>query len=686
MGKYVLWLFFVGIPLLCCQAQTVLKGTVTDTKGEVCPDISVVILTADDASKMLGYALTDERGRYSIQFQTDAEQVKIRLVGFNIRKVEVILPNRSTTYDCTVHAEAIRLKEVDVRVDKITQQGDTLNYNVASFMSGSDSSIGEVLRRMPGITVRPSGTIEYKGKAISQFYIEGMDLLKGRYGIATNNLDPSQIATVQVLENHQEVKALKGVHIPDAAAINLKLKEGAKGVFNLMAQLGIGADGQPLWENELTGTYFTQARQHLATYKGNDSGKNLWTELSTQTGDQMASPARFMQMQMPAPPGIEQSKYYFNQSNAASVNNIWRGRKGRETNLNLVYLNDHEHRDSYAQTLYLMPGESESVLDETMRSATTLDRLEGTLAYKRNEETAYLNNETSFSGEWERGYSRIVGETPIHQASETNTFQLTNRLNWIRKKSMYKGMEIVSKSSFGRKPQHLRVSPNQFAELSGGIGETVWQEAVSTRFASENHFSLLTAWVAGNLRISPVGILALEYDKLESELSGLPVSGKEGTGADYRNDNELYHLKGGFGCRMEYHAGRFRSQLYLPFLADYSHLKQQLGRGDLHDFRLLLSPVASANYRINGQWEASATYLLNYGHPEMQQLYEGYLLTSYRMLNSFEASLEKSLFQHLLLQVDHKDIARMLFAGIKLGYATVGRARSSSWRMTMYST
>ena len=41
------------------------------------------------------------------------------------------------------------------------------------------------------------------------FYIEGLDLMKGHYGIATNNIDPNNIATVQVLENHQDIKALK---------------------------------------------------------------------------------------------------------------------------------------------------------------------------------------------------------------------------------------------------------------------------------------------------------------------------------------------------------------------------------------------------------------------------------------------------------------------------------------------
>ena len=120
-----------------------------------------------------------------------------------------------------------------MKAQKIYMGGDTINYNVASFLNKNDQSIAEVLKRMPGITVFNTGQIAYKGLPIKNLYIEGLDLMKGRYGIATNNVDPNSISTVQVLENHQEIKALKKLRPEERASINLKLKEGVKGVFNL---------------------------------------------------------------------------------------------------------------------------------------------------------------------------------------------------------------------------------------------------------------------------------------------------------------------------------------------------------------------------------------------------------------------------------------------------------------------
>ena len=123
---------------------------------------------------------------------------------------------------------------------------------------------------MPGITVSKNGQISYQGKPIKNFYIEGLDLMKGHYGIATNSIDPKNVGSVQVLESHQDIKALKGLQPEEQASINIRLKEGVKGVLNLIATLGGGYGNETLWNNAAIATYFKRNKQFLATYKGNN--------------------------------------------------------------------------------------------------------------------------------------------------------------------------------------------------------------------------------------------------------------------------------------------------------------------------------------------------------------------------------------------------------------------------------
>ena len=68
-----------------------------------------------------------------------------------ISPASITIPNRSGIYDIIVEERVIGLREVVVKAKKIYAQGDTLNYNVASFLSQSDLSVADVLRKMPGI-------------------------------------------------------------------------------------------------------------------------------------------------------------------------------------------------------------------------------------------------------------------------------------------------------------------------------------------------------------------------------------------------------------------------------------------------------------------------------------------------------------------------------------------------------
>lgn len=119
--------------------------------------------------------------------------------------------------------------------------------------------------------------ISFNGRSIKRFYVENLDLLQGRYGLATNNIPAKAIAVVQVLEKYQPIKALQGKITIDDVAINLQLKDSAKGVWSIMGLLG-GGYRPVLWNAEATAMYFNKQRQNMTIYKGNNSGGNVASE------------------------------------------------------------------------------------------------------------------------------------------------------------------------------------------------------------------------------------------------------------------------------------------------------------------------------------------------------------------------------------------------------------------------
>jgi len=268
-------LLILIIGLLSAYSQTVIIGTVRDKQKEAVPFVTVT-MQAKGESTIAGFASTDEAGCYRLTFDGNTDSLTITVRGMMVETMMRTVPNRSTTIDFIVDEKANQLKEVKVTATPVRRSNDTLTYVVGSFAGQSDRTIEDVLKKMPGIDVSSSGAITYNGKAINKFYIEDLDMLGGRYNLATRNIEAKDVASVQVYENHQPIKA-ESV-FSDQAAVNLRLKDSATGIWPVQALAGLGYN-PVLYNAELTARQFARNRQHISTYKGNNSGHTADEEL-----------------------------------------------------------------------------------------------------------------------------------------------------------------------------------------------------------------------------------------------------------------------------------------------------------------------------------------------------------------------------------------------------------------------
>ena len=200
---------------------------------------------------MYGYTTSRADGSYTLEWQGTADTLLVTVTGFNIAPQSKRILARTQRVDFSVSHADLKIREVTVKAPPVERRSDTLSYTVSKYADVADRSIGDVLRKMPGIEVSKAGEVKYNGKTINKFYIEGLDMLGGRYGIATNNIQAKDIARVEVYENHQPIKALKKLVDTDRAALNLRLKESAKGTWSGTMQLG-GGYKPAMWSGELT--------------------------------------------------------------------------------------------------------------------------------------------------------------------------------------------------------------------------------------------------------------------------------------------------------------------------------------------------------------------------------------------------------------------------------------------------
>lgn len=277
--------FLLLFPMSVWAQETVVvfKGAVTDTDGKGIANVLCKALNAKDS--LLAYSISRGNGQYTLKCKEQAVKLSFAKMGFATQLVPV--QKGKYQYDVQLVEKAYSIDEVVVKADPITRKKDTLNYHVESFREKEDYSIEDVLKRMLGIEVLPSGQIMYQGSSINKLNIEGLDLMGDQYNQATQNMPAEAVSTIQVMENNQPIRALEGKVSSNRATLNIKLKKNYK--MRPFGDVEVGAGGTPaIWDGNLTGIQVAKKNQLLFTGSLNNRGaslRSLQNGMSNFTGE-----------------------------------------------------------------------------------------------------------------------------------------------------------------------------------------------------------------------------------------------------------------------------------------------------------------------------------------------------------------------------------------------------------------
>ena len=184
------------------------------------------MLRTEDGKRILAYSYSQPDGSFILECPQGPQQeflLTTSRLGYESYRQKI--PAQTQQTEILLKESSLTLREVKVISSPIRRQGDTISYYMSNFHRPQDRNLADVLARMPGIHVQSDGRVQYDGKPINRFYIEDMNLLGERYSLATQNLSPSDIAAVQVYENHEPIKMLRDRSQTEQAALNIKLKD-----------------------------------------------------------------------------------------------------------------------------------------------------------------------------------------------------------------------------------------------------------------------------------------------------------------------------------------------------------------------------------------------------------------------------------------------------------------------------
>lgn len=655
-------------------SEKTISGIIVDINGSPLP----ALVTVESEEGMEGFCIADENGAYSVSFEPTAEHVtvKVALLGFD--PVERILPAETQTANFVLTEGAIELQEVTVVPDKITQRGDTLSYAVGAYRDAADRVIGDVIKKMPGLEVSESGQIAFNGKTVKNFYVEDMDLLEGRYGIATNNISANDVATVQVYQNHQPVRALKDWTPSDDVSINIKLKPSAKGTFTLNGMAGIGY--RPvMWAGEAVGMYFGRKGQTIETYKGNDCGDDIRGEYADMTGD---GPMRFLNraplsVVTPGAPGVARKRYLHNRSNAVSSNSVFRTDSLSTLNVSLTYIDDIVSKEGESVTeQYLPDGEYRGITQRVTSRSHDRD-LSGSVSFKRNSSSLYLDNALHVNAGWdnEQGTSITAADftdrrTEVAQTLDNPAFSVDDRLSLIVNGGGRKG-ELNVAAGWNHRPQSLEVTPASI------FGDKAEDSAVRQTYSTDDFQANVQTdfgFKVGNFSVYGLVYGNLDVESVSSDLRGIAAL------TNAANDYRFGKGEVGIEPRLSWHLGDIYVEAGVPVSYSGQWMGDRLDRRRDRSWHYLnVYPSIRLTYRLGKSWWGLASRLHRI-RDNSGQAAAGTVMTDYLTLREYLTDRTLTdLTWYSTAEYHYSNAMRQFFAN-----ANASWLRSSSNLMTAY--
>ncbi len=663
--------FFYSISSL---AQQTISGKVFTDKQLPLSGTSVT-LHKINSSSILAFAISDKHGNFKITYNgntKDSLELKAALLGYGKQSI-LFLPGQQQQFEFVLLPQAITLPEVKAKTSPVWQRKDTINYNTSEFKQQQDRVIGDIIARLPGIEVSPNGQIKYNGKPINKYYIEGLDLLEDKYGLANNNIPADAVEKVQVLENHQPIRILDSVSFSDRAALNIKLKSSAKMRVIGRAKIGIGASPL-LSEIEATPMLFKKKLQFINTYKYNNTGLDNARELSShnifeyinaiQNGTVKKDMVGVVQ---PSPPSFSPQRYLFNNAHVASVNLLIPLKKDYQLRINTSYINDFQQQQSKVITKVYLPSDTVTIREQNDYNRNQ-NKVQTDITLMANTPKFYLKNNMQLQGWWQSEKSRVINTGTIDQQLSNPYYSIANDFKILKTRTKII-LEVGSYIGYVSLPQNLTIWPGLYAnQLNNNIMyDGLYQKAELQTFYTDNYISI-------RKRKSKFGSqykigFNIQRQDLTTILQTIQSNVHKSIADTFQNSLKWNRYVLYANNSWSYETNKIRLSFSLPMNVTSIEYSDTGFKSNVTKKRLFVNPSLSLLYQITSKWNINAAASFTKGFGDINGIASGYILKTYRNLSNNNAPLAETQSINLSTGITFRNPLKIIFFNSSVAYS-----------------
>jgi len=659
------------------KAQINITGTVQDTANKPIQAASITLGKAN-SNIILAFAFSNAKGQYTLNYNTnfiaDSFTIKANSIGYKAQVKAIHQANQTINFN--LKAGALNLPSVLVNNRPILKiKGDTISYNVDSFTYKQDRVIGDVLKRIPGIDVDNNGRISYNGKSISNLYLDGDDLLNDRYNIATQSVPNDLVDKVQILENHQPIKALKDAAISDKVALNLSLKNKARVKIIGRAELAGGIEN--IYNENLYLMAFKKKIKAINSIKATNAGNDIAKDITAHNFNDFLKllesnqPTAALGLSNAGNPNLPQQRYLFNKAALINFNNLVHLKQDVILKANLFYLYDKQTQNyNYTSTIYLPNDTIKYAEKQQTQQRNNNTHLQ--LNLNINKDKFYLNNTVITEFNNNPSLSNLDNGLSYNQQNllqKNQTF--SNEFSIIKTNNTKNVIEAYSYFSYLNKPEELNISPNLNASIfNNNISyQTLTQQYNVPTYYTNNYVSFrhpskhfIQSYKLG---------FSSQWQHLQSTLTTTQLNNTiTNLNDSFNNYISWKYYKPYASANIDYTNQRTQLSFNLPLQYHSINYNDTIRKNESTNQYLFFNPSVRFKYQTGIENYIVLNYNYSNSLSSISSIYQGFILQNFRVLNNNTIPLVTSQRQSVSLSFNFRKAIRILFANIGLSYST----------------
>ncbi|MRG44076.1 hypothetical protein GFS24_03075 [Chitinophaga sp. SYP-B3965] len=658
--RHLFLLFFLlcSSSLLFAQTTQTVHGLVKDSVGSPVIGASVTIINKDGAG--ITFERTNHKGIFNCIFPNTDEHLAIKVTALGYQQFILPLSIPNEQYVITLRKTARQLQEVVIRSDsKISLDSDTLKYNVKAFADKNDRVIADLIGRLPGLQVDDKGAISYNGKRINNIYIDGDNLLGGKYRLATNNVPVEAVEQVQVIERDQPIKALNGYVVANNVSLNLKLTDNARTTTINTGDIGLG---NKAYSAQLNNLIFKKQIKSINNLKTNNIGENLENENAdigvSSNGNEstLMSPHPYLSMENETLPGIAEKYYLMNNDNTANINTLLKFTDDWSFRLNVSTLQLKRKYNYSNQVSYILPNADTIGYDEIQHNVFNLNHWQIHSQIEKNSKSVYLISVTKLDlPKWDREGSMVQNGQDFTQRQPTDHSSLSNETTLVKALGKNNLLQYNSVVQYSKLDENLALTP-------GIQGEIMLEQQAHTKNVFINQSATYKAKFNQFVLSASLGV-SYERNELNSDLFFTDSANViKHAGSQFKNDvtfNNLYFFSKASAIYLFK-----KGSVSIETSPTYSFI-HYTSKGNKY---LLFNPIVEFRKSMGKYGESNFRHTQQTTFGQINDIYPGAILVNYRQYNYNNTPLPKTDIVSFGARYSYRKPLKMFFYNLNLLY------------------